>query len=131
MSEEGDQALHLYARQLSRDALENENQRLRGIVPEVLERLNDELCAENATLRTKLLDVAMSLKVCAWALRRGTAPELGERALELLKKHDILGSVLRKDDLCQRKTGPNGEACGLVPPCPDCGLACHDVPIGA
>ena len=105
--------------------------RLRGIVPEVLERLNDELCAENETLRRKLLDVAMSLKVCAWALRRGTAPELGERALELLKRHDILGSVLRADDLCQRKTGLNGEPCGLVPPCPDCGRDCHDVPLGA
>jgi hypothetical protein len=74
-----------------------EIERLRGIVPEVLERLNDELCDENEVLREKLLDVAMSLKVCAWALRRGTAPELGERALELLKKHDLLGSPLRAD----------------------------------
>lgn len=31
--------------------LVEENQRLRGIVPEVLERLNDELCEENAELR--------------------------------------------------------------------------------
>ena len=31
-----------------------EIERLRGIVPEVLERLNDELCAENETLRAKL-----------------------------------------------------------------------------
>jgi hypothetical protein len=64
VSEEGDQALHLYARQLSRDALERENQRLRGIVPEVLERLNDELCAENEALRAKL-DKALTVCRCA------------------------------------------------------------------
>lgn len=73
----------------------DEIERLRGIVPEVLERLNDELCAENAVLRSKLLDVAMMLRTCGWALRRGTSPDLGERALELLKKHDLLGSPLR------------------------------------
>ena len=32
---------------------------------------------------------------------------------------------------CMRPTGPNGEPCGLMPPCPDCGRACHDVPQGA
>lgn len=31
-----------------------EIERLRGIVPEVLERLNDELCAENDALRAEL-----------------------------------------------------------------------------
>lgn len=31
---------------------------------------------------------------------------------------------------CKRKTGPNGEPCGLMPPCPDCGLSCHDVAEG-
>jgi hypothetical protein len=35
------------------------------------------------------------------------------------------------DTLCERITGPNGEACGLVRPCPDCGPGCHDVPEGA
>jgi hypothetical protein len=70
-------------------------------VPDVLERLNDELCTENEALRGTLLDVAMWLKICAWALRRGTAPELGERALELLKNHDLLGSPLPTD------LGPN------------------------
>lgn len=33
--------------------LYEENQRLRGIVPEVLERLNDELCDENAMLHQR------------------------------------------------------------------------------
>lgn len=37
----------------------------------------------------------------------------------------------RSAGTCTRKTGPNGEPCGLKPPCPDCGLACHDVPEGA
>ena len=31
---------------------------------------------------------------------------------------------------CVRETAP-GRACGLMPPCPDCGRACHDVPEGA
>jgi hypothetical protein len=39
--------------------------------------------------------------------------------------------IIRREDLCQRKTGLNGEPCGLVPPCPDCGPGCHDVPAGA
>lgn len=36
--------------------LHEENERLRGIVPEVLERLNDELCDENEDLRDALQD---------------------------------------------------------------------------
>lgn len=35
-------------------AMEAEIERLRGIVPEALERLNDELCAENDRLRAAL-----------------------------------------------------------------------------
>lgn len=31
---------------------------------------------------------------------------------------------------CVREVSP-GRACGLMPPCPDCGRACHDVPEGA
>ena len=35
----------------------------------------------------------------------------------------------RKGAACARATGPNGEPCGLTQrPCPDCGLALHDVP---
>jgi len=30
---------------------------------------------------------------------------------------------------CVREVSP-GRACGLMPPCPDCGRACHDVPEG-
>ena len=41
-----------------------EIERLRGIVPEVLERLNDELCAENEALRSKL-DRALTVCRCA------------------------------------------------------------------
>lgn len=44
-----------------------------------------------------LADMAMMLKRCAWALRRGTAPDLGELALELLDKHNLLGSSLRDE----------------------------------
>lgn len=44
-----------------RDALHREAadeiERLRGIVPETLETLNDALCAENDDLRTRLLKV--------------------------------------------------------------------------
>lgn len=36
------------------EALHHEIERLRGIVPEVLERMNDELCAENERLRSAL-----------------------------------------------------------------------------
>jgi hypothetical protein len=62
-----------------------------------------------------LADVAMMLKMCAWALRRGTAHELCERALDLLKRHNLLGSPLRSEtldeagrsaaDLYDRRTG--------------------------
>lgn len=31
---------------------------------------------------------------------------------------------------CVREVSP-GRACGLMPPCPDCGRACHDVPEGS
>ena len=34
------------------------------------------------------------------------------------------------DDPCTR-VGADGKACGLKPPCPDCGRACHDVGPGA
>lgn len=51
------------------------------------------------TMRETLLDVAMMLKRCAFALRRGTAPELGESALHLLQKHDLLGVPLRDETL--------------------------------
>ena len=46
-----------------------------------------------------LADVAMMLKTCAWALRRGSSPDLGERALVLLKKHGLLGTPLRDETL--------------------------------
>ena len=61
-----------------------------------------EAAADLSRLRAAdaaLADVAMMLKTCAWALRRGTAPELGERALELLKRHNLLGSPLRSETL--------------------------------
>lgn len=49
---------------------------------------------------------------------------------------DLLGVITQIDNMttglmrskgCGRITGLNGEACGLQPPCPDCGLALHDV----
>lgn len=81
-------------------------------------------------MRERLADVAMMLKTCAWALRRGTSPTLGERALVLLTKHGQMGSPLREGTRCTRLS-EDGEPCGLEPPCPDCGRACHDVPEGA
>lgn len=44
-------------------------------------------------------DLAMMLKTCAWALRRESSPDLGERALVLLKKHGLLGTPLRDETL--------------------------------
>lgn len=43
-----------------RKPLLEEIERLRGIVPEVLERINDELCAENEALK---LQLAAAIKV--------------------------------------------------------------------
>lgn len=73
---------------------------------ETIARDCEDAANELATLRSKvaaleadaakLLDMAMMLRTCAWALRRGSSPDLGERALELLKKHDLLGSTLRR-----------------------------------
>lgn len=39
--------------------------------------------------------------------------------------------VLRTAGAPCTKAGADGEPCGLTPPCPDCGRACHDVPEGA
>lgn len=66
------------------------------------QRLRVALCEEIERLIAReaaLLDVAMMLKRCAWALRRGTAPDLGERALYLLQKHNLLGDPLRDETL--------------------------------
>ncbi len=73
------------------DKYSDQAQRLRVALCEEIERL---IAREAA-----LLDVAMMLKRCAWALRRGTAPDLGERALYLLQKHDLLGGPLRDETL--------------------------------
>ena len=56
-------------------ALEAENERLRGIVPEVLERLNDELCAENESLHELNEKLADLLRRTMLAIR-GPEPEL-------------------------------------------------------
>jgi hypothetical protein len=66
------------------------------------QRLRVALCEEIGRLiaqEAALLDVALMLKRCAWALRRGTAPDLGERALYLLQKHDLLGGPLRDETM--------------------------------
>lgn len=42
----------------------NEIDRLRGIVPEVLERLNDELCVENEQLRAALARANRGESIC-------------------------------------------------------------------
>ena len=49
--------------------LHEENERLRGIVPEVLERLNDELCDENELLKAQRDLLVRTLKDCEIALR--------------------------------------------------------------
>lgn len=49
--------------------LHEENERLRGIVPEVLERLNDELCNENELLKAQRDLLVRVLKDCEIALR--------------------------------------------------------------
>lgn len=73
------------------DKYSDQAQRLRLALCEEIDRL---IAREAA-----LADVAMMLKRCAWALRRGTAPELGESALYLLQKHDLLGGPLRDETL--------------------------------
>lgn len=75
-------------------ALLKENERLRGIVPEVLERLNDELCAENERLRAALRQANTQAEYFErqWYLR-GDALEVAVRQNE----HDMLmtGDELR------------------------------------
>ena len=44
---------------------EREIERLRGIVPEMLERLNDELCAENEQLRAEIADAVHTMRAYA------------------------------------------------------------------
>jgi hypothetical protein len=40
-----------------------------------------------------------------------------------IKNADIMESAAQAlESMCRRATGPNGEACGLKPPCPDCGV---------
>lgn len=62
----------------------DEIERLRGIVPEVLERLNDELCAENERLRASLTLAANRLDRLALDLPHGSSAqhEAGEWAGE-------------------------------------------------
>jgi hypothetical protein len=84
-----------------------------------------EAAAELDRLRARedaLLDVALMLKRCAWALRRGTAPDLGERALYLLQKHDLLGGPLRDEAM--------PAACPTAAGCREhgCHGACHRPP---
>jgi len=39
----------------------------------------------------------MMLKLCAHKLRRNGDADLGDKAVELLRKHDLIGSPLRAD----------------------------------
>jgi len=52
------------------------------------------------------------------------SPEV-QRMLDLLARLDA-----EKHPRCQRIMR-DGQPCGLTPPCPDCGRACHDVPEGS
>jgi hypothetical protein len=58
----------------------------------------DQEAQQAAGSEPLIQDLAMMLRTCAWALRRGTSPDLGERALELLKRNDLLGSPLREQE---------------------------------
>ena len=80
-------------------------------------------CHERNRLRAALDDVAMALKICAWALRRGTSPALGERALALLKRLGLLGSPLREQTCGSNETLP-------APACDRAEWA-RDLPAGA
>lgn len=42
-------------------------------------------------------ELAMMLKLCANQLRRNGNADLGNKAVELLRKHDLIGSPLRAD----------------------------------
>ncbi|WP_124543282.1 hypothetical protein [Piscinibacter terrae] len=42
-------------------------------------------------------ELAMMLKLCAHKLRRSGDADLGDKAVELLRKHDLIGSPLRVD----------------------------------
>ena len=42
-------------------------------------------------------ELAMMLKLCARRLRCNGAADLGDKAVELLRKHDLIGSPLRAD----------------------------------
>jgi hypothetical protein len=40
-----------------------------------------------------------------------------------IKNADIMEAAAKAlESVCRLQTGPNGEACGLKPPCPDCGV---------
>ena len=67
----------------------NEIERLRGIVPEVQEKLNDELCSENERLRTALA-----------AMR----PMLDKRRIAWKKHAEYLDSVLGPNVGAKRAT---------------------------
>ena len=58
--------------------LYEENQRLRGIVPEVLERLNDELCEENERLEQQRDALLEALKQIEPILARMYGPQAAE-----------------------------------------------------
>ena len=55
-----------------------------------MNRLYAETCATQSEL-------AMMLKVCAHRVRHNGDADLGDQAVELLRKHDLIGSPLRAD----------------------------------
>lgn len=70
-----------------------------------------------------------------WAC--GTPVAKHEAREMLTKSHESLEHINKygmnpnhADAICERVLS-DGEPCGLRPPCPDCGRACHDVPVGS
>ena len=55
------------------DEAADELERLRGIVPDVLERLNDEMCSENEQLRAKV--AALEDDAARWQIARKLSPQ--------------------------------------------------------
>lgn len=45
-----------------------------------------------------------------------------------IKNADLMVVAANALESTCRRLSQDGQACGLKPPCPDCGLALHDVP---
>jgi len=113
----------------------NEIERLRGIVPEVLEKLNDELCSENERLRVALVGLGreherrgrerdllahvvqafVAAQTESWAEFAAAAVAANCHAMPITDKGAATVNAYQRLHATLLDMGPNGELTGRPP----------------